>query len=170
MITDRLSNAALYRTLHPRLTAALDWLRATDLLHLPLGKAPIDGDELFALVQEYVPKDPALGKFEAHREYWDVQYLARGEERMGWVNLEEATVSEPYDPERDVAFFSGKGSFVRVPAGSFAIFGPEDVHMPGVSPDGEEARETVRKIVVKVRGEERRDCKDDCPDNTPQRQ
>jgi biofilm protein TabA len=151
MITDRLANADLYRNLHPRLAAALDWLRATDLAGLPLGKTVIDGEHLFALIQEYTPKPPELGKFEAHRSYWDVQYVARGEERMGWVNLAEVSVSEPHSLERDVAFFTGRGSFFRVPAGSFAIFGPEDVHMPGVAPDGE-AAEVVRKIVVKVEG------------------
>lgn len=152
MITDRLSSSDLYRNLHPRLAAALDWLRATDLARLPLGKTVIDGEHLFALIQEYTPKPPELCKFEAHRRYWDVQYVARGEERMGWVNLAEVTVSEPHSQERDVAFFTGRGSFFRVPAGSFAIFGPQDVHMPGVAPEGEKVAEVVRKIVVKVEG------------------
>lgn len=83
---------------------------------------------------------------------WSSQDVARGAERMGWVNLAEVRVSEPHDAERDVAFFSGTASFIRVPAGSFAIFGPEDVHMPGVAPDDENASGVVRKIVVKVKG------------------
>jgi YhcH/YjgK/YiaL family protein len=149
MITDRLANADLYRNLHPRLTAALDWLRDTDLASLPLGKTVIDGEYLFALIQEYTPKPLELGKFEAHRRYWDVQYVARGEERMGWVNLADVSVSEPHSLERDVAFFTGGGSFFRIPAGSLAIFGPEDVHMPGVAPE-EGPASSVRKVVVKV--------------------
>ena len=147
MITDCLANADLYRSLHPRLAAAFDWLRSTDLGRLPLGKTVIDGERLFALIQEYTPKPPELGKFEAHRRYWDVQYVARGVERMGWANLSEMAVSEPYSAERDVAFFTGRGSFIRVPAGSFAIFGPQDVHMPGVLAEEEVL---VRKIVLKV--------------------
>jgi biofilm protein TabA len=152
MIIDLLSNAGLYRNLHSRLAAAFDWLRATDLASLPLGKTVIDGEHLFALIQEYTPKPPELGKLEAHRRYWDVQYVARGEERMGWVNLGQATVSEPYSAEREVAFFSGKCNFYRVPAGSFAIFGPQDVHMPGVAPEQDMPAQVVRKIVVKVEG------------------
>ena len=151
MITDRLSNADHYRNIHPRLAAGLDWLRATDLASLPLGKTVIDGEHLFALIQEYTPKPPDLGKLEAHRRYWDVQYVARGEERMGWVNLGEVTVSEPYNSEREVGFFTGKCNFFRVPSGSFAVFGPQDVHMPGVAPE-EKAADVVRKIVVKVEG------------------
>ena len=71
---------------------------------------------------------------------------------MGWVNLAEVTVSEPHSQERDVAFFTGRGNFLRVPAGSFTIFGPQDVHMPGVAPADEKAIGIVRKIVVKVEG------------------
>lgn len=149
MITDLLSNADLYKNIHPRLAAGLAWLRTTDLASLPLGKAVIDGEHLFALVQEYTPKGPELGKLEAHRRYWDIQYVASGEERMGWVNLGEATVSEPYDTEREVAFFTGKCNYIRVPAGSFTIFAPQDVHMPGVAP-AEGAAGLVRKVVVKV--------------------
>lgn len=152
MITDLLSNADLYHNLHPRLAAGLAWLRSTDLASLPLGKAVIDGEHLFALIQEYTPKGPELGKLEAHRRYWDIQYVASGEERMGWVNLGEVTVSEPYNPEREVAFFTGKCNFIRVPAGSFTIFASQDVHMPGVAPEDEKALGIVRKIVVKVEG------------------
>jgi biofilm protein TabA len=149
MITDRLSNADFYRSINPRLAAALDWLRATDLASLPLGKTVIDGEHLFALIQEYTSKGPELGKFEAHRRYWDVQYVACGEERMGWVNLGEVTVLEPHSQEKDVAFFTGRGNFFRIPAGSFTIFGPQDVHMPGVALE-EGPAVVVRKVVVKV--------------------
>lgn len=152
MITDLLTNADHYRNLHPGLAAGLDWLRGTDLASLPLGKTVIDGEHLFALIQEYTPKGPELGKLEAHRRYWDIQYVAAGEERMGWVNLTEVTVSEPYNPEREVGFFTGRCNFIRVPAGSFTIFAPQDVHMPGVAPEDENAMGIVRKIVLKVKG------------------
>jgi YhcH/YjgK/YiaL family protein len=151
MILDVLENAELYRGLPPGLVAALDFLRSADLAALPIGKTVIDGERLFALVQEYTPKPAELLKYEAHRRYWDVQYVVRGVERMGWNTLSRMTVSEPYDGERDVAFFRGTGEEMRVPAGTFAIFGPSDVHMPGVAVDGEPA-EMVRKVVVKVEG------------------
>ncbi len=151
MIIDHLSNASFYRSVHTGLATALDWLRDTDVARLSPGKIVIN-DDVFALVQEYTTKPPARGKFEAHQEYWDVQYVTSGEERMGWLNLSEATLSEPHSAERDIAFFTGAGSFVRVPAGSFAIFFPQDVHMPGVSLNDEPGIETVHKIVLKVRG------------------
>jgi biofilm protein TabA len=147
MILDKLTNSDQYKTLHPRIAAAFDWLRNTDLAALPLGKTVIDGEHLFALTQEYTPKEPELLKYEAHRRYLDVQVVAAGSERMGWAHLSQMTVSEAHDAERDVAFFRGDGQFVLVPAGFFTIFAPQDVHMPGVAaqPLG-----IVRKVVVKV--------------------
>ena len=150
MITDVLANAHLYRSLHGRLAAAFDFLQNSDLLNLPLGKTVIDGERLFALVQEYTPKPAAACRLEAHRRYWDVQYVASGTERMCWGNLSQMVVDEPYDTARDVGFFHGAGSLILVPAGSFTVFGPQDVHMPGVALD--EAAGLVRKIVVKVEG------------------
>jgi biofilm protein TabA len=152
MILDVLANAPLYAGLPAGLVRALNWLAATDTLALPLGKTVIDGERLFALVQEYTPKAESLGKFEAHQRYWDVQYVARGVERMGWNTLARMAVSEPHSLDRDVAFFQGQGNFFLAPAGTFAIFGPSDVHMPGVALEaaGSPADALVRKIVVKV--------------------
>jgi len=147
MILDKLSNADLYRGIHPRIAAAFHWLKNTDLATLPLGKTVIDGEHRFALAQEYTPKEPALLKYEAHRRYWDVQVVVSGSERMGWAHLSQMTVSEPHDYERDVAFYRGTGQFVLVPAGYFTIFSPQDVHMPGVAA---EPLGLVRKVVVKV--------------------
>ncbi len=152
MILDVLDNAELYRGLPRPLVAALEFLRVTDLAALPIGKTVIDGERLFALTQEYAPKPAALLKYEAHRRYWDVQYVVSGVERMGWNTLARMTVSEPYDAERDVAFFRGSGDLVRVPVGTFAIFGPSDVHMPGVAMEQGDvaAAAMVRKVVLKV--------------------
>lgn len=147
MMIDRLDNADLYRGIHPRIAAALDWLKKTDLAALPLGKTVIDGEHLFALTQEYTPKEPELLKYEAHQRYWDVQVVVSGVERMGLAHLSQMTVSEPHDAERDVAFYRGDGQFVLVPAGFFTIFSPQDVHMPGVAA---EPLGVVRKVVVKV--------------------
>jgi YhcH/YjgK/YiaL family protein len=149
MILDLLANASLYGGLPARLVAALDFLQSTDLAALPLGKTVLDGERRFALVQEYQPKPASALKYEAHRRYWDVQYVVSGVERMGWNTFGRMTISHPHDADRDVAFFTGSGDTFLVPAGTFAIFGPHDVHMPGIAPDNALAA-TVRKIVVKV--------------------
>lgn len=148
MIFDRLENARLYDDLHPRLRAALTYLSQTDLAALPLGKHAIDGERLFAIAAEYAPKSEADSKYEAHRVYWDVQYLVRGAERIGVTQTVTLQVSEPYDAARDILFFArGPGDFITLQAGMFAVFGPQDAHMPGVVTPG---CDFVRKVVVKV--------------------
>lgn len=147
MIVDRITNIQLYRGLPQRLVRALEFLRDTDLAALPLGRHDLDGDQLFALVQDYSTRPAEQCKWEAHRRYCDVQFVARGVERIGVVNIEQMKVEQAYDADKDVAFFSGDGDFITVRAGMFAIFAPADVHKPCVSLA---AAEPVRKIVIKA--------------------
>lgn len=147
MIVDRLVNAAWYSGLPRALVQALDFLRDADVLSLELGRHDLDGDRLFALVQEYSTRDVAQCRWEAHRRYCDVQFVARGVERIDVGNLADMEVTEPYDATKDVAFFSGAGSTLVLRDGMFAIFAPQDVHRPCSSVA---APELVRKIVIKA--------------------
>ena len=147
MIIDRLANPAPLFQLPARLARALEYLRATDLMSVAIGRHDLDGDRLFALVQEYTTRAADNCVWEAHRKYIDVQFVAAGVERMGYANLAQMRVRDAYDAARDVAFFEPGESFVTIPAGTFAIVGPEDVHSPGhaVGTPG-----LVRKVVVKA--------------------
>lgn len=147
MILDQLSKAALYRSLHARFGLAFDYLAATALTSLPSGKQTIQGDELFALVNDYSTQPQEKCRFEAHRRYIDIQLMVRGIERIGVANLAAMSDDEPYVAERDVAFFRGSGDLITLAQGTFAIFFPHDAHQPGVA-----VAEPVqcRKVVVKV--------------------
>ena len=147
MIVDQLENLNFYAGLPPRIVRALEFLRDTDLAALSLGRHELDGDWLFALVQEYATKPLEQCKWEAHRRYCDVQFVARGIERIGVANIDRMQVETPYDAEKDVSFFRGDGDFVTVPAGSFAIFAPPDVHMPCLAAG---PLVSVLKIVLKA--------------------
>ena len=147
MIIDQLSNFTFYQALHPRLARALTILRDGALQPRPPGRHDIDGQEMYAIVNEYITELQTQGKWEAHRKYWDVQLVVSGVERMGYANIRNMTVAQPYDAACDAEFFDGAGSFLTVHAGMFAVFAPHDVHMPGIA-DG--APGPVRKIVVKV--------------------
>ena len=147
MIIDRLDNPFVLMSLPPRLRHAVEYLRSADPNTIALGRHDIDGDRLFALVQEYTTRGRDQCIWEAHRRYIDVQYVVRGVERMGYSNIAHARERDPYDPARDVAFFEPGEDEVTVRAGMLAIFGPEDVHSPG----GAAATPgPVRKIVIKV--------------------
>jgi YhcH/YjgK/YiaL family protein len=154
MIVDRLSNPAPLYQLPERLARALEYLRATDMRSVPLGRHDIDGDWLFALVQEYTTKTADQCVWEAHRRYIDVQFVVSGTERMGYSMLSEMREREPYDAARDVVFFEPGSEFVTVREGMFAIFGPEDVHSPCHAAG---SPVIVRKVVVKAATENHRE-------------
>ena len=147
MIVDRLGNRSVDAHVPARVRLALEYLRTTDLAAVPLGRHEIDGDRLFALVQEYETRLPADCVWEAHRRYVDVQCVVRGAERMGHAPIDDVVPRVAYDAEKDVALFEPGSRFVTVSAGMVAIFGPDDVHSPG-NADGNP--QPVRKVVVKV--------------------
>lgn len=151
MVIDRIENAALYSDLKGRLPHALKVLADGALNDLPVGRHDIDGDKIFALVQEFESNLRETGKWEAHRCYADIQFIASGTEMMGCANLGDLKVTEPYDAEKDIMFLRGEGNFFVFPAGTFVIFYPNDAHMPSLAPD---TPAPVRKIVLKVLLEE----------------
>ncbi|HUG67587.1 MAG TPA: YhcH/YjgK/YiaL family protein [Pirellulaceae bacterium] len=148
MILDRLENAALYIGLGEGIATALKYLQDNDCTKLPVGTIPIQGEQIYALVQDNTTKTRDQGIWEAHRKYIDVQFVAAGVEEMGYSNIKTLTIKNPYDEQADYALFEGTGSFITVPAGSFTVFFPEDGHIPGSALDGQPA--AVRKVVVKV--------------------
>lgn len=147
MIVDTLGPHFRASDLPGGLREALDWLRATNVDALSTGRHNIDGDRLYALVQEYTTRTAGECRWEAHRMYADVQYVVSGVEQMGVANVADAREVEPYDAARDVAFFEPGERYITVRAGMFAIFTPDDVHAP-CGAAGKPA--PVRKIVVKA--------------------
>ncbi len=148
MITDHIRNAALYFGMNTGLEKALRYLQKTDFTNMEPGRYEIDGDDVFALVQQYNSKPLAEGKWEAHRKYTDVQYVVAGTERMGYGQTGDFKTVKAYDPESDCLFLEGSGNMLLAKAGTFAVFGPEDVHMPTIA---ENTPQPVKKVVVKVR-------------------
>jgi len=148
MIIDKIENAHLYKNISERINKSFEYIRTTDLKNLPAGRYTIDGENIFALVSEYQTKSESEGKLEAHRKYIDVQYVISGEELMGYVPLGNQQILESYKEENDIVFYTGDKSFTKVSEGMFAIFFPEDVHMPGIA-SGKSS--SVKKLVIKVR-------------------
>jgi YhcH/YjgK/YiaL family protein len=148
MILDQISNASNYAFGNPLLQKGLDFLRSPEAASLPVGRFELEGDRLFALVQEY-PTKPQMDCFwEAHRKYIDIQYIVSGVEDIGYAPLASLKIIEPYDSAKDMMKLTGDGSVLRIPAGMFTVFFPHDAHKPCMAPSGVVA--SVRKIVVKV--------------------
>ena len=146
MILDTIENYKLYNPINQRIAKGFDFLRTTDLDSLPSGKHDIDGDTIFALVQEYQTKPLEECKLESHKKYIDIQYVIRGEERMGVTTQNNQKIIE-INEEKDYTFYEGNTSLVLVSKGMFTIFFPDDLHQPCVQT---ETISEVKKVVIKV--------------------
>jgi YhcH/YjgK/YiaL family protein len=134
----------------PSLRKALDFLGRSGVADLPDGRVDIDGDRVFALVQRYETARTEAPMFEHHRKYIDVQFMAKGEEVIGWAITETMKITEAYDEKKDICFGTvkkGKWTPVLLQAGQAAVLWPEDAHAPKLAADDPAQ---VVKIVIKV--------------------
>jgi YhcH/YjgK/YiaL family protein len=147
MIIDSLKNAALYFGVRERISAGLRWLQAQDLARLAAGRYELDGTNLFAIISEYQTKPRDQGKWEAHKRYFDIQYLISGREAIGYAPLEACRLGG-YDEGKDFQEIAeAPGDFLTMRPGMFMVLAPQDAHMPGLALD---APGPVKKAVVKV--------------------
>lgn len=148
MIIDKIENAKLYKGLNERIKVALDYIEQTDFSKLKLGKHKIDEENIYAMLFEYVTKSANESHLEAHKNYIDVQYVYEGIEQVGLATLKDQQAVKKYDPKEDYSLFDETFSMVSLKKGMFAIFFPDDLHMPGIS-IGQYSE--VKKVVVKVK-------------------
>lgn len=137
--------------LNERFRKAFAFLSQGGLEGLPLGRNEIVGDDVFANVQEYDTVPAAEKQFEAHRAYYDVQFVVSGEEVVEYAQLDATTPATDFDEGNDFGLYEVVAPATRVVlrAGELAVLAPEDAHKPGCQLG--DAPVHVRKIVVKVR-------------------
>ncbi len=150
MICDTLAQSELYFATHLMLARGLRWLQSAAIGSLPKGKHEIEGDSLFAMVDEYETRPLDKTRFESHQIYGDIQLIVSGREAIDVCDIGRLNVSEEYNAQRDVGFFVPPGSATRLilNASDFAVFFPNDGHRPQIAV---ELPLPVRKIVVKFR-------------------
>ncbi|MFM6975449.1 MAG: YhcH/YjgK/YiaL family protein [Sphingobacteriaceae bacterium] len=147
MIIDTIANIDRYLGIHPSFAKAVDFIKTQNLSELEIGKYPIDGDAVFALISAKDGVKAEEAKFEAHNFYIDIQLCLADLETFGWSPRE--TVKQPkadYDEVKDVTFFNDKPStYFDLRDGQLAIFFPSDVHAPMIG-EG-----PIRKLVIKIK-------------------
>ncbi len=149
MVIDQLSNSQQYAVLGAGISRAFDFLKEPETAALQPGKYHLDGDKLFAIIQEYDTLDSATEQMESHRKYIDVQYVISGEEMVGLALLKDQQVSKPYSDAEDFMLYKDAPEFyVKLSAGMFMIFYPTDPHMPCLRVN--DTPEKIKKVVVKV--------------------
>ena len=118
-------------------------------------RIPVIGDRgIFIVLQRVTTMLPEETFFEAHRANLDVHVPLEGPESIGYAPLDDRLVPGgpiPVFQGDDVTYApfasDAEMSVVRLVEGMYALFGPEDVHMPKLQTDGPSP---LRKIVVKV--------------------
>lgn len=150
MITSTLDNLHWYKSIGPAFATAIDYALSADFASMETGKYAIDGDAVFAIVNEYTTKPVPECDPEAHRVYADIQIMIAGRENFGYTPLRGQSASVAYSEEKDVAFFAPSAdvlSYITLGPGEFIIFFPTDIHQPEVFV-GQPA--AVKKVVLKI--------------------
>lgn len=148
MIVDSLKNCEKYISSHEGFDKAFAFLKKAAEENLPVGRYEIDGDRVFAFIQEYTSKTES--SFEGHRNYIDIQCILEGTEVMKVADLSKMEISCEYSPEKDIAFYVDfeKASVAVIEKDEYGIFFPWDIHKPGLCFD---TPANVKKVVVKVK-------------------
>lgn len=149
MILDTLSHSASYQQLGPRVAAGLEWLGAFSPATAD-GRYDIDGDDVFALVQSYGTVPATEKKYESHRVYADIQYIAEGSEVIYYAPTAGLVPTMAYDETKDCLLYSDPAAATPLfmAPGCLAIFYAQDGHKPGCIHN---TASRIKKVVVKAR-------------------
>lgn len=126
------------------------FLKDNDLTKMEIKRYDIDGNNVYAPISEYLTKDDTAARYEAHREYIDLQYVISGRELIGLAPLSDVKdILVPYDAAKDIEFMTvNQITNLTATPDRFFIFFPSDVHRPGLK---EGVNSPVRKVVVKIK-------------------
>ncbi len=128
--------------------AAADFLSRADLDTLALGRYELTESGTYANIQEYTTKDAS--KYEAHRDYIDVQVVLSGKEQIFISALGDLSdCLQAYSADKDIEFWAASSHprAAVADASHWVILFPSDAHMPCMTL---ESPSSIRKVVVKV--------------------
>ncbi|MBR7121056.1 MAG: YhcH/YjgK/YiaL family protein [Lentisphaeria bacterium] len=147
MIFDDVKNLQNYVSLAPEAVKLLIPVLAELSADTPNGKTILIEDKLFILISRYDTNATAEGKFEIHRNFADLQMLLDGSEDICYTGDETLECVSAYDEKNDYALYArnGASTHLALKPGNFAIFLPEEKHLPGRG-DGT----PVVKAVIKI--------------------
>lgn len=131
------------------LEEAFQFLEKAETKSLPEGKHLLQGEDMFASVAFPTTQPAEERKYEAHKKYIDVQFLYSGTEAIRVTPIQGLTVATPFDVQKDIVFYEHNRNFetVVLRPGRFAVFFPEDAHMPLCQQEG---IQKLHKVVVKI--------------------
>lgn len=128
---------------------ALNYLSEKDFTKMEPGTYPIMGKDVYALVMDSITAPASEKRAESHKRYADVQFIASGREKQGFVPMYGNEAVADSREEDDIYFYENicGESFLEMKAGCYSVYFPNDIHRPGCMID---KPDKVRKVVVKV--------------------
>ena len=147
MIIDTLENLGKYADLNPLFADVVEFLKTHDLQAMEPGKYPIKDNDLFVNLQVAKQRTKDTAFLETHVEMIDIQIPVTAAETFGYSPLCDLPAFE-YNVEKDITKYGDTKpqTFVTVNPGQFAIFFPQDGHMPCITDIPE-----IKKAIFKVK-------------------
>lgn len=146
MIIDTIENLSNYASLNPLFADVVAFLNANDLQTMEPGKYPIKDKDLFLNLQVAKQRTKETAFLETHIEMIDIQIPVSAAETFGYTSLCDLPAFE-YNAEKDITKYGDTQpqTFVTVQPGQFAIFFPQDGHMPCIT-DAPEIKKAIFKV------------------------
>lgn len=146
MIIDTIENLSNYASLNPLFADVVAFLNANDLQTMEPGKYPIKDKDLFLNLQVAKQRTKETAFLETHIEMIDIQIPVSAAETFGYTPLCDLPAFE-YNVEKDITKYGDTQpqTFVTVQPGQFAIFFPQDGHMPCIT-DAPEIKKAIFKV------------------------
>ena len=146
MIIDTIDNLGKYVALNPLFADVVEFLNSHDLQTLEAGKYPIKDKDLFLNLQVAKQRTKETAFLETHIEMIDIQIPVSAAETFGYTPLCDLPAFE-YNAEKDITKYGDTQpqTFVTVQPGQFAIFFPQDGHMPCIT-DAPEIKKAIFKV------------------------
>ena len=146
MIIDTIENLSNYASLNPLFADVVAFLHANDVPTMEPGKYPIKDKDLFLNLQVAKQRTKETAFLETHIEMIDIQIPVSAAETFGYTPLCDLPAFE-YNAEKDITKYGDTQpqTFVTVQPGQFAIFFPQDGHMPCIT-DAPEIKKAIFKV------------------------
>lgn len=149
MLATSLDLVTKHDYLEQKFKNAYQWLKEHDTANMEDGTYDIC-DGVFAMVQRYDTIPFSEARFESHKDYYDIQYIANGTESFGLALVKDCELVETIE-KNDVSFYKTPKFYTQVnlKSGDLVVVPPEEVHQPRAQYNGQ--KDFVVKVVIKVK-------------------
>ena len=149
MLATSLDLVTKHDYLEQKFKNAYQWLKEHDTANMEDGTYDIC-DGVFAMVQRYDTIPFSEARFESHKDYYDIQYIAKGTESFGMALVKDCELVETTE-KNGVSFYKTPKFYTQVnlKSGDLVVVPPEEVHQPRAQYNGQ--KDFVVKVVIKVK-------------------